>query len=130
MRSFLVLLAGGLMVLSSIAHSVLGWPAQRSELRNAGAQEDLIGGLAVGWHFGSAAMLTFGAIVLVGGLKLRKGDLSGVVPVQIIAACYVLFGLAALFYQKLNPHFVGSLSCLLAGLPVLGRRTSAPVPGK
>lgn len=121
MKSILVLAAGALMVLSSFAHGILGWPPLQSELRRAAAGEDLLGALAVGWYFGSVAMLTFGGIVLVSGLRLKRGDRSGVAPVRFIAVCYLLFGLAAFFSRNLNPHFLLFVfTGLLAGIPVLG----------
>ncbi len=122
MKSFLVLLAGALMILSSAAHAFLGWPPLRGELRTAGVAENLIGALAVGWYFGSASMLAFGAIVFRSGLLLRKGDRSGVAPVRMIAACYVVFGLATFLSRNFNPHFlVFVINGLLAGAPLLGK---------
>jgi hypothetical protein len=123
MRGVLVLLAGVLMMLSSVAHALLGWPAMRSELQKAGASPDLTAGLAAGWHFGSVAMLTFGVVTLICGLRLRRGDASGALPAQVIGAGYVLFGVAACFARNFNPHFLPFIVVgLLAGLPTLGVR--------
>jgi len=120
MKSFLVLLAGALMVISSAAHAFLGWPPLRGELRTAGLAGNLIGALAVGWYFGSVSMLAFGAITLRSGRLLRKGDRSGVAPVRMIAASYLIFGLAAFLSRNFNPHFlVFIFTGLLAGIPVL-----------
>jgi hypothetical protein len=123
MRGILVLLAGVLMMLSSVAHALLGWPAMRSDLQKAGAGPDLTAGLAAGWYFGSVAMLTFGVITLICGLRLRRGDSSGALPVQVIGAGYVLFGLVAGLARNFNPHFLAFIVIgLLAGLPALGVR--------
>jgi len=66
-------------------------------------------------------MATFGLIVVTSGLKLRRGDRSGVAPVRLVAACYFLFGLSAFIALDLSPHFAGFMVIgLLAGLPVLG----------
>lgn len=81
MRGFFVLLAGIFMMLSAIAHGGFGWPPLRGRLSSAGVGEDLVGALAAGWFFGSAAMAAFGAVVLTSGLRLRRGDLSGVFAV-------------------------------------------------
>jgi len=123
MRSYAVLLAGALMMLSAAAHGALGWPAMKAELDRVGAGADLAGGLAAGWYFGSVAMAGFGVIVLLGGLRLRKGDPSGTASILAVAACYVSFGLAAYILLEFNPHFLLFVATgLLAGVPVLGRR--------
>ena len=83
------------MMLSSVAHALLGWPAMRGELQKVGAGSDLMRGLGAGWYFGSVAMLTFGVVTLICGLRFKRGDFSGAVPAQVIGAGYVLFGLAA-----------------------------------
>ena len=58
-RSILGIVAGVLMIASAAAHSLLGWPQLRAELVKARAPGDLVQGLAMGWHFGGAAMVTF-----------------------------------------------------------------------
>ena len=122
MKSILVLLAGALMVLSSAAHAFLGWPLLRDDLKSTGVAENLAGALAVGWYFGSVAMLAFGAITLRSGLLLRRGDRSGMTPVRIIAACYLVFGVVTFVSRNFNPHFLlFVITGLLAGIPVLGR---------
>jgi hypothetical protein len=128
MRSVLVLSAGALMVLSSAAHAFLGWPLLRGDLKSAGVAENLVGAMAVGWYFGSVAMLAFGAITLRSEILLRKGDRSGVVPVRMIATCYLIFGLVTFVSRNFNPHFLLFIvTGLLAGVPVLGR--DRPTPG-
>ena len=120
MKAFFVLLAGVLMMLSALAHGGLGWPSMRTALESAGAGDDLVGALAAGWYFGSVAMAVFGAIVFTSGLRLRRGDSSGVLPVRLIATGYVLFGLAAFAARHFIPHFLlFVLTGLLAGIPVL-----------
>lgn len=128
MRSYLVLLAGVLTVLSSIAHAALGWPAMNAELARAGAGPDLVEGLEAGWLFGSVAMAGFGCVLLSGALRLRRGDLSGRTSILIVAACDVVFGLAACFMRGFNPHFLlFVITGLLAGIPVLVNKKSVQV---
>lgn len=122
MKGVLVIVAGVLMILSSVAHAVLGWAAMRQELQAAGAPLGLVGGLSVGWHFGSVAMATFGLILILCGSRLRRHDRSALAPVRVIAAAYVLFGLAAYFARHFNSHFLIFVALgALAGLPVLSR---------
>ena len=130
MRSVLVLIAGVVMLLSSLAHGLVGWPMMRGLLRDGGAGEDLIGALAVGWYFGSVAMVAFGSIAIVAALRLRRGDRSGVAPGRLIALCYVLFGLAAFLSRGFNPHFLLFVATgLLAGLPLSGGAAVRRGPG-
>lgn len=111
------------MLLSSVAHALLGWPTMRTGLQDAGAPADLVGALAAGWYFGSAAMAAFGAVVLVCGMRLRRDDRSGATVVFLIAACYVIFGLAGFFLRHFNPHFLLFIATgALAGLPLLGNQ--------
>ena len=94
-------------MLSSAAHAFLGWPPLGASLRQAGVDGDLITALTIGWIFGSVAMLAFGLIVLRLGLQLWRGKEADSGAAQVIAACYVVFGLAAFFWTRFNPHFIG-----------------------
>jgi hypothetical protein len=121
MRAILVLVAAAAMFLSAVAHGVFGLAAIRGELAGTGAGEHLVHAISAGWLFGSASMATFGAVVFASGLRLRRGDRTGVLPIRLIAACYVAFGLAALLASHFNPHFLLFVATgLLAGLPVTG----------
>ena len=86
-RNILSLNAAILIILSSTAHSLLGWKALGAQLTAAGAPADLIGGLRIGWQFGGAAMLTFGfaapssAVVFVStGVPQAIADGSSDIP--------------------------------------------------
>lgn len=127
MRSILVMIAGALMVLSAFAHGPLGWRALGPELAKAGVPADLLGAMAIGWWFGSAMMLASGAVALVAGTRLQRGDRSGAVPALIVATAWVGFGLAALVYRHGSPFFLLFIvTGLLAAVPLLGpARTSA-----
>jgi hypothetical protein len=94
-RDVLGMIAGIVMILSSGAHSLLGWPALRSQLAPAGVSTDLQAGLAAGWHFGGAAMLVFGVIVL-GIFGRRSGPPPSRMPAVLISALYIVFGAGAL----------------------------------
>jgi len=101
-----VIVAGILMVLASLAHGLLGWPAVRAELVNEHANPDLISGLAAGWLWGSFCMLTFGAIVTISGVQMRRGNNSGALAVRAISACFLAFGLLAFVLEGFDPHFL------------------------
>ncbi|HET9039498.1 MAG TPA: hypothetical protein VFN40_04985, partial [Gemmatimonadales bacterium] len=61
-RLMLGLITGVLLLVSSAAHSLLGWPQFRHGLTEAHAPADLIVGLSLGWQFAGLAMLVFGVI--------------------------------------------------------------------
>jgi hypothetical protein len=106
MRNALVFLSGALMVLSCFAHAIFGWQAVGGALRAAGTPPDLLTGVAVSWYLGSAAMAAFGAIAIVGGLRLRTGDRSGLMMMRIVAAVYVAYGMGAYIGTGFEVHFL------------------------
>lgn len=107
MRQFqnvLGLLAGAMLVLSSGAHSLLGWRQMQRSLAAVNAPADLVQGLEIGWLFGGVAILTFGCIALaVFGSRLR-GRAVSLLPTGIIALAYLAFGIWALVTSG-NPFF-------------------------
>jgi hypothetical protein len=98
------IVAGVVLILSSGAHSFMGWPALRQQLADAGASADLQAGLQVGWQFGGAAMLTFGLVALWTFAR-RYEPSRPRTPAAIIAIVYVLFGLWAIIFTG-NPFFL------------------------
>jgi hypothetical protein len=98
-------LAAVMILLSSFAHSILGWPAMRARLAETTAPADLVLGLGVGWVFGGVCMLAFGAIVLWAFMRVSKGSTVTLVPLRIIGVAYLLFGLGALWVSGGNPFY-------------------------
>ena len=105
-KRHVMLAAGLLLLLSSLAHSLLGWPSIRPQLVAAGVPEDLVGALAVGWHFGGVAMAVFAAIVLMTWRRARRGELAGLATVGVIAAAYIAFGTTAFVLRAFAPFFL------------------------
>jgi len=103
-RIVLGLIAGAVLVLSSAAHSFLGWKALQARLVTTQAPPDLIQGLAIGWHFAGAAMLAFGIIVLTIFAKRLRGEAVSSLPALIIAILYVISGVWAMLVTG-NPFF-------------------------
>jgi hypothetical protein len=62
LRTILVVAAGLVLIASSAAHSLLGWPSLRANLTAENVPRDLISGLAMGWHFAGLAMLILGLL--------------------------------------------------------------------
>ena len=93
-RTVLVVAAGLILIASSAAHSLLGWPQLNVRLTTAHVPLDLIAGLAMGWHFAGVAMLTLGLIALWLASAAQR-PLSVRVPVGIIGIACLAFGAGA-----------------------------------
>jgi hypothetical protein len=119
-------IAGGLSILlSSIPHALLGWPPAAARLQDAGVDADAIAGIAVGWYFGSVAMIALGAAALVSAPQVSTARWAWRVPLAI-GLVYGSFGIAALALRSLRPQFVlfvASGALLVAG-SLVGRRSA------
>jgi hypothetical protein len=124
-RLVLGLIAGVMILATSAAHSLLGWPRLRHALTEADTPADLIVGLSIGWHFAGLAMLVFGALTILlfaDALRLRPVSLR---PVLLIAIAYLVFGTWSLTVSSLDPFF---LAFLVPGILVLVGGWSRPGP--
>jgi hypothetical protein len=106
LRTVLGLIVGAMLVASSAAHSLLGWPPQRAALEALHASSDVILGLAVGWHFAGVAILTFGAVVLYLFMARLRGRDVPLAPASIIGVAYGVFGVACFAVSRV-PFFLG-----------------------
>lgn len=104
-RTVLGLVAGMMLVLSSGAHSLLGWRAQAGELAKTTAPVDLLTGLEIGWKWGGAAILMFGVIVVATFLKRWRGERVWMLPSALVAVGYLAFGAWALYRSNFDPFF-------------------------
>ncbi|HSR15793.1 MAG TPA: hypothetical protein VLL51_08575 [Gemmatimonadales bacterium] len=121
MRSAIVQLAGVLMLLSALAHGLMGWPAMAAELAQTAASPDLVAGLGAGWLWGSVAMAVFGTITLGAGARLRHGNRSGIPALLAIGLGYVAFGGWAFAARDFEPFFLlFVLTGIMAAGPVVG----------
>jgi hypothetical protein len=127
-RLILGLITGVLLLASSAAHSLLGWPQFRHGLTEAHAPADLIVGLSLGWHFAGVAMLVFGVIVILLFTDALKGRPASLRPALAIAIGYLVFGTWALTVSNLDPF---ALVFLVPGalLLVAAWGRAGPPPG-
>lgn len=117
-RSLLLALAGVLLLAASVAH-LQGWRQFDAALE--GVEPGPLGGLHVGWVWGSVAFAAFGAIVVAAAVGWRRGrdPRPAAVPV---ALALLAFGLWAYLTREFNPHFLGFVAMgALVGAPLLGR---------
>lgn len=132
LRRVLGIVVGVLIVLSAVAHSLIGGEAMRANLTAAHLPEDLLRGTLAGWHFGGAAMLAFGAIVLATFSRARGAREIELGPVRIVALAYLLFGAAGLVVSGFDPFFLvffapGALLAL-AAFPRVASNPQEPGP--
>ena len=102
-RDILGVLTGIILILSSGAHSFLGWKSMRAQLVMADAPEDLITGLGIGWNFAGLAIFIFGCILLGVFIPRVRGRITALWPARLIGIAYTIFGLAA--YKVSSSNF-------------------------
>jgi hypothetical protein len=102
----LAMVAAAILVLSSGAHSLLGWPTLRARLAVANVPADLVEGLGMGWHFAGMAMLVLGLLVFWLLAAERRGAVDVVLPLQIIGGAYELFALGCFLLLGWDPFLL------------------------
>lgn len=119
-KEILGLLGAVILLLSSGAHSILGWRDLGGRLTRAGAPADLINGMRIGWLFGGACMLAFAVIAAGICISRLRGGSASTFPIAVISVLYLAFGAWALAISG-NPFFmifiVPGVLLLLASLP-------------
>ena len=122
------MVAAAILVLSSGAHSLLGWPALRARLADANVPAELVSGLAMGWHFAGLAMLVLGILVLWLLAASRRGAVDIVLPLQIIGGAYELFTIGCFAILGWDPFLLTFFvpGTLLSGAAALMRRRPIP----
>lgn len=110
-----------LMLLSSIPHSVLGWPAQRQVLLQSHVPADTVLGLSVGWYFGGMAIAVFGLIAVVSFVQVLRGHAPHMRATTIVGVGYTLFGV----WAWLVTREAFALVFIVPGLLVLTGSTAA-----
>ena len=119
------LVAASWLILSSAAHSLLGWRQLQAQLRAASAPEDLVFAVKAGWQFAGVSMLCF-AIIVIAILRGRYRDPSvSTRPVNFIGIAYAAYGLWALLTSNGNWFF---LVFIVPGLLLLGVTPWRSVP--
>jgi hypothetical protein len=122
-RLVLGLIAGIMILATSAAHSLIGWPRLRHALTEADTPTDLIVGLSIGWHFAGLAMLVFGALSILLFADALRGRPVSLGPVLLIGIAYLVFGTWSLTVSNLDPLFLGFL---VPGILLLVGSSSRP----
>ena len=116
------------LMLSSLAHGILGWKAMSAELVRTGVSPDLLAELATGWYLGSVAMVAFAVIVFSSWLEARGKGPAGRAAAATIALVYFGFGMLAFLFRSFDRHFLIAfvIPGVLLGVAVLKSNWAAP----
>lgn len=97
----------------------------RQELLKVSAPPDVMASMAIGWYFGSVAMLAFGTITLVAGLGRLTAGGRVFWASLIVGLAYGGFALATYAIYR-ESHFIGfiviGLVTVSGSLRALGKR--------
>ena len=104
-RSILGLVAGIVLLVSSAAHTFLGWKGLSEELTKVNAPRDLSLGVQAGWVFAGTAMFVFGCLVIPLFAAALKGRAVSLRPALLIGVFYVSYGAWALTLSDYDPFF-------------------------
>ena len=115
-RALLLLLSAALMFFAAFTTTTVSVPHLREDLLEINVRPTLLGAVMVGLHFGSFAMFGFAALVLVLAIRAWRGAATDRFLIGIIAAVYLIFGIAA-FVGSGSHHALGYalMGLLLAG---------------
>jgi len=102
----LAIIAAVILVLSSGAHSILGWPSLRARMASANVPAELVGGLGMGWHFAGLSMLVFGILVFWLLAQDRRSSVNVALPLQVIGGAYELFAVGCFAFLGWDPFLL------------------------
>ena len=106
-RLILGIIAGVVLLASSVAHTWLGWKSIAEQLASTKVPPDLQAGLHIGWAFGGAAMVILGVIVIATFIGRLRGARPPLLPVAVIAVVYMAFGAWAIAASGGDLFFLG-----------------------
>jgi hypothetical protein len=106
-RLILGVLAGVVLLASSVAHTWLGWKSIAERLAKTNIPPDLQAGLHLGWAFGGAAMVILAFIVLTTFVDRLRGGRAPLSHVIAIAVVYMAFGAWAIAESGGDLFFLG-----------------------
>jgi hypothetical protein len=99
-RVVIGLIGSVIIALSSVAHSLVGWAAQRQQLEQLHAPLEVMRGVMIGWLFGGLAILVFGVITGLSFVQVLRGRTPHMRATLIIGFAYTGFGIWAWFLTR------------------------------
>lgn len=123
-RTVLLFAAALLMGFAAMVNATVSTPHLREDMLEINVRPTLLGAVMLGLHFGTFAMFAFTCLVLVAAIQSLRGTVTARLPLAIIAALYLGFGLAAFGWSG-NHHTLGYV---LIGLLIMGAVAIRPHP--
>ena len=112
-RLVLGIIAGVMLLASSVTHTWLGWKSLAERLATTNVPPDLQAGLHIGWAFGGAAMVILGIIAIATFAGRLRGAKPPLLPVAVTAVIYMACGAWAIAES-------GGALCFLGGFVIPG----------
>lgn len=106
-RLILGIVAGVMLLASSVAHAFLGWNNLAERLATTNVPPDLVAGLHIGWSYGGAAMAVLGFIAMATFVDRLRGGKAPLSHVIAIAVMYMAFGAFAISASGGDLFFLG-----------------------
>ena len=106
-RLILGIVAGVMLLASSVAHTWLGWQSLAERIARTNVPPDLQAGLHIGWAFGGAAMVILGIIAIATFAGRLRGAKPPLLPVAVTAVIYMAFGAWAIAESGGDLFFLG-----------------------
>jgi hypothetical protein len=112
-------MAALLMGFAAVVNAVISVPHLRGDMTEINVRPTLLGAVSLGLYFGTFAMFGFALVVLAAAAQASRGATPTRLPLAIIAAIYVTFGVSAFFVWGGSAHTLGYvLMGALIGLAV------------
>jgi hypothetical protein len=106
-RLILGILAGVILLASSVAHLWLGSKSLAEQLSRTNVPPDLRASLHIGWAFGGAAMVILGFVAVTTFVDRLRGGRAPLSHVIAIAVVYMAFGAWAIAESGGDLFFLG-----------------------
>ena len=116
LRTILLFAASALLGFAALVNATVSVPHLREDMVEINVRPTLLSAVSLGLHFGTFAMFAFACLVLVAGIKSARGTAIARLPLLIIAATYIGFGIVAFVWSG-SHHTLGYV---LMGVLILG----------
>jgi len=115
-RTILYFAAALLMAFAAFVNATIFVPHLHEDMVEINVRPTLLGAVSLGLHFGTFAMFAFACLVFLAGMQSLRGAVPARLPLWIIGAMYVGFGIIAYVWRG-SHHILGYV---LMGILVVG----------
>ena len=104
------------MGFAALVNAAIFVPHLRADMAEIDVRPTLLGAVSLGLHFSTFAMFAFACLVLVAAIQSSRARVTARLPLTIIAATYIGFGIAAFIWSG-SYHALGYV---LMGVLIVG----------